>query len=187
MSNRKRKSYCMPAQKIYPIQPISDGCLTIAALYVYSKFQKVSEISPAEFLERIAFANYCKYSIQAEQNQDYANNPDYLAESHRYIAGDIEILKPHYIVMPKTIYWTDRTFIDSIRGSAKIIPIYQINARNINLRIKKYSKAFSPKLDMVLLDWYNHLGKHGITGKTKENFFSIFDYLDYVMQNEMVE
>lgn len=167
------------------IQPINDGCLAIAALYVYQKFQSVDNISPADFLERIAFANYCKYTIQSATNQDYAYNGEYLKESHAYITQDLKILKPDYIIMPKTIYWADRKFIDSIKRTAKIIPIYQINARNINLRIKNWPKASEAELNPVLLDWCSNLGKHGITGKTKENFFSVFSYLDDVMQNEM--
>lgn len=167
------------------IQPINDGCLAIVALYVYQKFQYVDHISPADFLERITFANYCKYTIQSSTNQDYAHNSEYLKESHAFIARDLEILKPDYIIMPKTIYWADRKFIDGVKGTAKIIPIYQINARNINLRIKNWPKTSETELSPALLDWYCNLRKYGITGKTKENFCSVFCYLDDVMQNEM--
>ena len=114
------------------------------ALYVYLKFQSIDKILPAEFLERISLANYCKYSIQPDpskpKNLDYAGNPNYLSESHAYVENDIKILKPDYIIMPKTIYWADRDFIDKIKGTAKIIPIYQINARNIKLAYKRISK-----------------------------------------------
>lgn len=90
-------------------------------------------------MERIAFANYCKYTIQSsEKNKDYASNAEYLKESHSYIEQDIAVLKPDIIIMPKSIYQTNKKFIDSIKGSEVIIPIYQINARNVNLRIKKY-------------------------------------------------
>lgn len=171
------------------IQPINDGCLAIAALYVYQKFQGVDNISPnispADFLERIAFANYCKYTIQSATNQDYAHNGEYLKESHAYITQDLAILKPDYIIMPKTIYWADQKFIDGLKGTAKIIPIYQINARNINLRIKNWPKRSEAELSPALLDWCRKLGEHGITGKTKENFFSVFSYLDHILQNEM--
>ena len=119
------------------IQPINDGCLAIVAFYVYQKLLRVENISPPEFLERIAFANYCKYTIQSDTNLDYVSNGNYLEESRAYIKEDFEILKPDYIIMPKTIYWTDRDFIDKANKTARIIPIYQINARNINLHIIK--------------------------------------------------
>ena len=165
------------------IQPINDGGLPIVALYLYLKFHTVDQMTPAEFLERISLANYCKYTIQSSsQNQDYATNKDYLEHSHEYIKADIEILKPDYIIIPKMIYWTDREFIDQIKGNAKVIPIYQMNARNINLRIKKYPQKDLAELPPVLGQWYSHLEANGIKGKTKENFLSVFFYLDEVFQ-----
>ena len=171
------------------IQPINDGALALVALYVYMKFQPVDQVTPAEFLERISLANYCKYTIQPDneggrfRNQDYANNAEYLQQSHTYIQTDLEALKPDYIIMPKAIYWTDRVFIDQVKGNAKIIPVYQMNARNINLRIKKYPQTPVEELNPVLRSWYEQLHSNGITGKTKENFLSVFAYLDEVLQN----
>ena len=173
------------------IQPINDGALAIVALYVYMQFHCVDEITPAEFLERISLANYCKYTLQPEnldgrhRNQDYAGCGDYLQNSRDYIEADIAILKPDYVIMPKTIYWTDKEFIDGIKGKAKIIPIYQMNARNINLRIKKYPKRAVDDLKGVLPYWYAQLNANGINGKIKENFLSVFSYLDSVLQNMM--
>lgn len=171
------------------IQPINDGCLAIVALYVYLKFQSIGRVTPAEFLEKISFANYCKYTIQSApskpKNKDYAGNSSYLAESHVYVENDIKILKPDYIILPKTIYWTDRDFIDCVKGDTKIIPIYQINARNINLRIKNYPRASEQEISPEVMEWYTHLGSNGISWRTKENFLSVFSYLDDVMQNQM--
>lgn len=193
--NRHRNSFDASAtnpELFFPdvhIQPVNDGCLLIAALYIYSKFQDIRESSPAEFLEQIALANYCKYTIQPDhtgkkkQNQDYANKVGCLKVSHEYIECDLTTLRPDIIIIPKTIYRTDKEFIDSIKGTAKIIPIYQINARNINLRIKKYPRTDPQDLNKVIYDWYNHLENNGIQGKTKENFLSIFQYLDDVLQN----
>ena len=174
------------------IQPINDGVLALVALYVYLQFQPVEQITPAEFLERISLANYCKYTIQPEntsgrfRNQDYANNSEYLRQSHDYLKADLEVLKPDYIIMPKAIYWADKEFIDQVKGKAKIIPVYQMNARNINLRIKKYPKTPVEELSPVLRSWYGALHSNGITGKTKENFLSVFAYLDDVLQSQQV-
>lgn len=196
--NRHRNFYEWSVKKgdtFYPnvhIQPINDGTLALVALYVYMKFQPTDQIKPSEFLERFSFANYCKYTIQSEnqnghfKNQDYASNAEYLQYSHAYIKADIEILKPDYIIMPKAIYWTDRDFIDDVKGCAKIIPIYQMNARNINLRIKKYPRTPIEELEPVLCDWYKQLHSNGITGKTKENFLSIFAYIDNILQTHNI-
>ncbi len=178
--------------RFYPnvhIQPITDGGLALTALYIYSKFQGVDCFTPAEFLEKICFANYCKYSIQINKNQrfarniDYAGDLEYLSYSHKYIESEIKLLQPDIIIIPKTIYNTDRTFIDSIKGAAKIIPIYQINSKNINIRIKKYPPMNTKVLTPVLLDWWQHLSEGVIKGKTQENFLSVFTYLDEVMAN----
>lgn len=193
--NRHRNSFNSSVVKpdvFFPdvhIQPITDGGLAIAAFYLYLKFQSTSRILPAEFLEKIALANFCKYTIQSapgkNQNQDYAGDPEYLAESHAYVETDLRILKPDYIIMPKTIYGADRDFIDSVKENAKIIPIYQINARNINLRIKNYPRKSVRDIPPEVMEWYAHLGSNGISGKTKENFLSVFSYLDEIMQNQM--
>lgn len=195
--NRHRNSFDSSVSKpdvFFPdvhIQPVNDGCLAIAALYVYMQFQRVDWILPADFLERIAFANYCKYTIQPDfktgkrQNQDYAENQEYLECSHDYIEQDLKILQPDIIIMPKTIYWRDREFIDRIKGDARIIPLYQMNARNINRLIKEYPRTEKQDLNEVLYEWYNHLGTHGITGRTKENFLSVFRYIEDVLQHQV--
>lgn len=164
------------------IEPISDGCLATVAFYIYSKLAVAENISPSEFLERICFANYCKYTIQSASNVDYASDPKKLAESREYIASDTAILCPDIIIMPRSIYKYEKEFISGISGGAMIIPIFQINCRTINCQIsKKYPKADASLLDGTVLDWYRHLGANGITGKTKENFLSVFSYLDDVL------
>lgn len=193
---RHRKYFDGTAGKsdyFYPnvhIQPINDGGLLIASFYIYCKLHGSVNDVPREFLERISFANYCKYTIQPishtrKQNIDYPSNSKYLAESHEYIINDIKILKPDYIILPKTIYQTEYNFLNEIKGNAKIIPIYQINARNINIRISKYPKLETKDLDNTLREWYEHLGSNGISGKTKQNFLSIFSYLDYILEHEI--
>ena len=164
------------------IEPISDGCLATVAFYIYSKLTGAGNISPAEFLERICFANYCKYTIQSASNVDYASDRKKLAESREYIARDTAILRPDVIIMPQSIYKHEKDFMSGISGGAVIIPIFQINCRTINCQIsKKYPKVDSSLLDGTVLDWYRHLGANGITGKTKENFLSVFSYLDDVL------
>ncbi|MBE6844345.1 MAG: hypothetical protein E7508_01340 [Ruminococcus sp.] len=182
--NRHRNFYNDSVSKnmFFPnvhIQPINDGVLLIVALYVYQKYCNNDNVTPSEFMERIAFANYCKYTIQSsEKNKDYASNAEYLKESHSYIEQDIAVLKPDIIIMPKSIYQINKKFIDSIKGSAVIIPIYQINARNVNLRIKKYPSTEYSKLNSVIAEWYDKLESNGFKGKTKENFLSVFKYIN---------
>ena len=163
----------------------------MAAFYVFCKLHGIVKDMPCDFLERISVANYCKYTIQPveqskKRNLDYAGSLNFLKESHEYIESDIRILKPDYIILPKKIYQTDYKFISEIKGNAIIIPIYQINARTINLHIGKYPKASREDLDVIFQEWYHHLGSNGINGKTKQNFLSIFAYLEDVLEKEKV-
>lgn len=162
------------------IAPINDGSLILTAYYIYSKI--VAEdiaLKPTEFIEKITIGNYCKYSIESLKNTDYVKDRSKLKVSREYISEDLRLLKPKYLIMPKSIYETERSFIDGIKGDAKIIPIYQINASTINRIIaKKYSKYDAYKLSTSLIEWYNQLGKNGITGKTKDNYLAVFSYID---------
>lgn len=180
------------------IQPMNDGGLAIVALYVYLKFCNVDKVTPFEFLEKIAVANYCKYTKtpvkvgNRERNEDYANNSSKLECSHDYIEKDIAILKPDYIIMPKSIWNTDnKKFISKVKGETQIIPIYQINAGTINRTINRNSE-YSVKgkrvedliggLDEVLRLWYMQLGNNGLKGKTHKNFLSVFAYMDDMLK-----
>lgn len=174
------------------IRPMEDGCLAIVALYTLLKLQEVGDIKPADFFEMIAFANYGKYTVSSKTNEDYAGIADMLKESHNYIRKDVGLLQPNYIIMPKTIYQTDCKFIEEIKGNAVILPIYQINAGNINRWIKKYviarNEARKEESDLpdLVRKWYHEIsrtGLSGISGKTYENFLYVFNYMDDVIQN----
>ena len=169
------------------IQPITDGGLALVAYYIFCKLNGYQELLPAEFLEKICFANYCKYTISGifsstgKQNLDYASNPKFLEHSHKYVEADISILSPDYIVIPKTIYETDRSFIDSIKGNAQVIPIYQINSKNINMRIKAFHPINGCNLYPMIRTWWIHLSDGVLNGKTQQNFLSVFNYVDDVL------
>lgn len=187
-----KKDYFFPNVHIAPVE---DGCLAIVALYVFMKFEKIDKIEPIDFFEMIAFGNYCKYSevlkvkAKREKNKDHASSSSQLEASREYIEKDFEVLKPDFVIMPKTIYDRKRKFIDGIKGEAKIIPVYQINAGNINRIIKKKFPVAKDdrgtvvaKLDSIIQEWYDHLGSNGISGKTKDNYISVFAHIDEVLE-----
>lgn len=174
--------------RFYPdvhIQPITDGGLALVAFYIFCSLNGIQNISPKQFLEKIAFANYCKYTISGSEsssgkrNLDYSSNTAYLKFSRDYVKTDFSLLRPEYVIIPKSIYQAERDFIDSVKGDAKVIPIYQINARNINLRIsKKYKALDENELPIVFKEWWMHLNDGALKGKTQQNFLSVFNYLD---------
>lgn len=167
------------------IQPMQDGCLMNVLRYVCEKLEISMPEEPRDFLENIAFANFCKYSILSDKNVDYASKSSYLKFSFKYVAADLDLLEPDIIIMPRTIF---RVVISSIlehTARAQIIPIMQINARNINCHIaKKYERKDLNELSSVTRRWYEKLGTdgNGIKGKTKKNFLSVYTYLDKIIE-----
>ena len=94
-----------------------------------------------------------------------------------YLRADIKILAPEIIILPKTLYDINKKSFDKVCGNAIIIPIYQINAGIVNRTIfpnPKYPHYNIEKLSPTIQTWYDQLKQDGITGKTKENFLSVF-------------
>ena len=187
--DRYRKRYDDDTKdKFYPIigiQPLTNGGLTLAAFYIYRELTgDKSAITPRDFYEKIACANYGKFTIKPEdpknpKNTDYANDEKTLQFSLEYVKADLEILKPKYVIMPKTIYDNVEEDLKCFLQGVTVIPIYQINAQTINRLIKKNY----PKKEIegkVINEWYNELS--AITGKTKENYKCVFTYLDEAIE-----
>ena len=87
-------------------------------------------------------------------------------------------------MIPKTIYEADRSFIDAIKGNAQVIPIYQINSKNINMRIKAYPPIKECDLYPMIRTWWIHLNDGVLKGKTQQNFLSVFNYVDDVLSKK---
>jgi len=170
------------------IEPISNGALALCALHVLAQWMPIGDVDPTEFLEMISFGNYGKYTICPEQgtrNVDYANDPKKLRESQEYIAADLEILQPDYIIMVGTTYagaGKQKEFIDSIKGNAKILPMYQITATTINspLLFRKHAAAELDTLHPTVARWYSKFHAGAVSGKY---FLSVFSYLDHILKS----
>lgn len=171
---------------IVHMQPMNDGGLAVVALYLLSKLEPTREFDckPKEFIEMLSFGNCGKFSIEANNNIDYAYNKEKLCVSLEYIKADIEYLNPNYIIIPQGIYSTIKTDIDKIKGNAIIVPIYQINSGVINRTVKRYYERINiTELYPLIADFYD---KIKYSGKTKENFLAIFSYLDKVFIREKI-
>lgn len=205
--NRHRKCFDDPEMQYDPffphvhIGPMNNGCLATAAYYIASKLYQLDFNNPHDFYENIAFGNYGKYSIETalqrskrlgieqsggKANIDYAGNKELLAASHSFLRADLSELKPNCIILPKAMYEADKIFLDQYKGHAVIVPIHQINTRVINLHITpKHSRYDIEKLPQSVQLWYEQLRQEGMTGKNKENYLSVFTYLDYVVEHEL--
>lgn len=181
------------------LEPMNNGCLSTAVYYIASRLYRAEPANPRDFYETIAFGNYGKYSIEtdfqrslrlgAEQggrkaNLDYAGKVGLLAESHEFVKADIETLRPDLIILPASVYRVDAEFINSVKGGAAVLPIYQMNARVINQYIAPNYPAYDvERLSQAVKTWYSELCEGGMTGKSKENYLSVFTYLDNAMEN----
>ena len=166
------------------IAPINNGGLVNIIGYVAMKLYPDFKFKePRELLEGVAFANFGKFSIRLEngkKNIDYAGNYNKLSQSIEYVKADLRILKPEILIIPKTIFQHSeikKLFKDEF-PDIKIIPIFQIHHFNINgkNRLGTYDKKDESLLG-VLNEWQENFCR-GIKGKTKENFYRFYTYLD---------
>jgi len=166
------------------IAPMDKGGLVNIIGYVSMKlFPDFKFDNPKELLEGVAFANFGKFSIsvgKGEKNIDYANDCNKLLKSIEYVKSDLKNLKPTVLIIPETIFKHNRIrkLLSSEFPEIRIIPIYQIHHFNINgkSRLKQYRKKAKSDLG-ILVDWQGKFGK-GLKGKTNENFYSFYTFLD---------
>ncbi len=165
------------------IKPFDNGALTICAYHLLSQLSNVDAATPSSFLETIAFANYGKYTWyrnDGKKNNDYASIPDKLAESQPFVKADIETLKPDYILMIESMYsgtGKQGAFIDSVKGNATVIPIYQLTPTTINnpRTFRKFPATALEDLPPTLKHWISDNYHELIKNK---NFMHVFEYLN---------
>ncbi|MGN0689563.1 MAG: hypothetical protein ACI4KH_03980 [Oscillospiraceae bacterium] len=167
------------------MQPMDDGGLAVVAMYFLEKLGYLTDdnITPKQFLETLSFGNFSKFTYEGSKtkNEDKATDSDILSKSIDYIKTDLAVLKPDYVIMPQSIYKTLRRRIDEIKGDIKIIGIYQINNRVVNCTINKiYKDKKVPKesLNTAIASFYEK-----IQYNKRENFLSVFPYLDKVFDD----
>lgn len=182
--------------------PMETGLLLTAVMYIANQLNimDLSGVTPRDFCEKIAFGNYGKYSKEtphqlckrlniskqdAKQNIDYAGNVSLMEVSHPFIEADIRSLQPDYIVLPETMYRAAKKFIDSIKGDAVIIPIYQMLAGNVNNYIapNKRNKNIYKKYCECDLHPAVRKAFGAMTTVTLDKYLYAFGYLDDVLSS----
>ena len=169
------------------LQPMNDGMLLLAAYYIayQLKSEYREKLEPIEFMEKIAFGNYGKYSIEGPKNIDYPpkkEEKEKVAMSHDYIREDIRILKPDLIIMPRTIFDNDKNFVSTLQELSdkplQFCKIYQLNRTTMNCLIKK---KFQPReyssMDEVFFQW-----NQNVKGFSVEELRYMFGHLDIAIE-----
>lgn len=165
------------------IAPIDDGRLSVAAYYLLRTRYNFSQCTPKEFYEKICFANYGKFSAETNSNKDYASDNKKLSASKEYISLDLKTLNPDVIIMVKSMLnqGKQRQVLQSFGLTFDILPIYQITPTTINCYIQKYPIENYKQLDNNIKLWFESIKSNGgVTGQTKENYKSLFSYLDSI-------
>ena len=188
--NRHRFWFDNYSNRFFPnfhIEPVSNGALVNIIGYISIKlFPENKFDTPKELLERVAIANFGKFSIRVEakmKNIDYAGDYKKLFKSFEYVKADLELLRPNILILPERIFRDTRIkeMIKSIIPNALIIPIIQITPTTINTKLaKEYIRKPQNEIG-ILNEWHKNINGR-IKGKIRSNYYSIYTYLDDILE-----
>ena len=126
------------------IQPVTNGGLLAAALFVAEGLGLPTAASPRAFVERIAVSNWCKFSIQTDRsNKDPLGNLRWLTPSLPFVVGELAELRPAVVLLPKAI-WDRPILAAAMRGASprtSFLPVPQFNATVVNCHLGEYHWA----------------------------------------------
>ncbi len=147
--NRYRVQYEMSgrhSKDFFPyvgIQPANDGGLLAAGLFTAIKYGLQQETEPRPFLEMIAVTNWCKFSIKSAGNKDYLRDTKKLTESLSYVVGELALLHPAVVLIPKAV-WINPILKAAMIGASPrslFLPVPQFNARVLNCHLNEYENS----------------------------------------------
>ena len=190
--NRHREANLEGWDKFFPrlhIGPVENGSLLCAVLFICDYLNLDFPKEPNLFLEKLVVGNVGKFSIAVDKtkekngiNVDYAGNMNFLGTSLPFFQMDLEILRPDFLILPKTMYTHQevKNAVSTILPEATIIPVPQFNSTVVNIHLKRNEKAgfqLANKYRGTTLDeWTNHL-----TGYTKGFPYRYYAELDSII------
>lgn len=125
------------------IQPVTDGGLLAAGLFVAGKYGLPQCTKPRSFLETIAVSNWCKFSIKSASNRDYIYDVKKLTASLPFVVGELVLLRPVVVLIPKPV-WRHPILQAAMRGASPkswFLSVPQFNSTVINCHLGKYEHA----------------------------------------------
>lgn len=167
------------------LQPASDGDLLVLAQYFLSKYGSptVTYTDPRELLNRLAVANFSKFSIHGPTDRNIAGQVTKLRASLPFVSADLAVLKPNVIIMPRA-NWKLSAVSQAVRSAApqaRIIALPQCTPSVVNIHLKRHAKAAeSLRLSLErspIADWIKN-----VPGYRKEYFYRFLVELDNEMQ-----
>jgi len=145
------------------IQPVNDGGLLAAGLYLAERVGLPVRQQPRDFLETIAVSNWCKFTIQSERNVDYLHDTKKLVESLPFVVTELSALRPAFAVLPQTL-WRNPVLCAAMRGASpatRFLSLPQFNTTVVNIHLAPYdADARNLRCRMAgttLGEWTRHL------------------------------
>jgi len=125
------------------IQPVNDGGLLAAGLFIARKLRLACPVRPRRFLEKIAVTNWCKFSIRSDTNHDYISDISRLTPSLPFVVGELAVLRPAVALMPNRV-WKHPILSAAMRGASpetRFIPVPQFNTTVVNCHLTEYDRS----------------------------------------------
>ncbi len=124
------------------IQPVNDGGLLTAALFVSQLLGLPTAARPRTFLEKIAVSNWCKFVRR--DSRDYRDLRR-LTPSLSFVVGELAELRPAVVLLAKGGVWSRSVLQAAMRGaspSTLFIPVYQFTPLVVHGRtLTRYGPA----------------------------------------------
>lgn len=143
--NRYRVQYDRGDDTFFPdvgIQPVNDGGLLAAGLFIAQRLGLPAPPRPQGFLETVAVTNWCKFSIRSATNRDYIGDVGKLVWSLPYVVGELAVLQPAVVLLPAAL-WRRPVLAAAMRGASpltRFLAAPQFNARVINCHLGAYGR-----------------------------------------------
>src|ERR1043165_3033180 len=129
------------------IQPVTDGGLLAAALFISERLELPRANAPRVFLELASFSNWGKFTITPGTNgkilnRDYVDVESKLSESLPFVVTELATLQPAVVLLPSAI-WKRPLLRGAMRGAApftKFVAIPQFNSTVVNCHLTSFNK-----------------------------------------------
>ena len=125
------------------IQPVNDGGLFAAGLFIAQKMRLPTQETPRPFLETIAVTNWCKFSIKSDTNRDYVANMKKLTASLPFVIGELVLLQPAVVLIPEAV-WEHSVLQAAMRGASptsKFLAVPQFTPTVVNYHLRDCENA----------------------------------------------
>ena len=145
------------------IQPVTDGGLLAAGLFVADRLGMPTDEMPRTFLETLAVSNWCKFTVESDRNVDYIRNAKKLRESLSFVITELATLRPRIALIPKPV-WAKTSLSSAMKNASPntiFFPIHQFNTTVVNCHLGRFDTV-AQELRRIskgdsLAEWMEHL------------------------------